>query len=494
LTNTSICPTFGSTNKFSVCKLKKYLNKNLMASIFQNDGKGAWASLHSALVGATGGELQGVIVQPLQIAERADWDTSNPFLNLFREQRIANQVPTWNPIYIPNSGVNIPDEYQAFLDQLNSKVILDSGIPNAERLEEINDARVATQNRLQRNEFTINHQWDRYVANHRGMPPLSRSQWEVDFGFAATRLNLQREVEELLAAYMREVNNSGPDLLEVGRAISALADQRQRTPLPQDEDDARLPADSWQVWYRAGLSDNITSFLNTTNVLDIEIADTSIRTQRFEERWGVNANVSYFGAFGVGGGASNETIKSKSETDTQSIKIHFENIQSFPVDRGTWFKAGMIARFRDRMPTNFWEARGRLNLIPTSVTLVRGVKIEVRTSSEVVDFFFNKRTVGASGGFSIGPWRFGGSANRTTIEQNYNFERSATGITITDNSNRAQILAVTSIRNLDLLSIPPQPLNPLFDSVIDFNNARKLVETSRLDDRTLLHAFAVPMQ
>lgn len=465
-----------------------------MAAIFENDGVDAWAALHNAIVGAAGGELQGVLIQPLQIAERADWDTSNTFLNIYREQRIANQVPTWNPIYVPNTGISVPDEYQAFLDQLNSKVISDSGVPDVEKLKKINAARVAAQDKLQKNEFTINHEWDRFVANNRGNPPIPRKKWEVDFGFAATRLNLQREVEIALAAYMREVNNAGGDLLEVGRAISALADPRQRLPLPQDEEDAKLPPDSWQFWYRAGLSDNINSFLNTTNKLEIKLEETSIRTHRFEERWGGSARISYFGAFGIGGGASNETIKSRSETDTSSIKITFDNIQSFPVDRGTWFKAGMVSRFRDRMPAGFWDAKGRLNLIPATITLVRGVKIEINTSTEVVDFFFNKRTVGASGGFSIGPWRFGGNASRTTIEQDYSFNRTSTGIEITDTSGRAQILAVTSIRNFDLLSTP-QPLTPVFFDMTpqDFALSRNLVELARFDNASQLNEFKIPV-
>jgi hypothetical protein len=453
-----------------------------MANVFQNDGKDAWAALHNGIVTGLKGshETTGVILQPLQVAERADWDTTNRLLNMYREQRIANQAPTWNAVYVPNAGINVPDEYQAFLDQLNSKVITDAGIADPKKLERLDTERKAAQDKLQKNEYFVNQQWDRYVANNRGKPPLSRSQWEVDFGYSATRLSYQQEVNASVAAYMREVNTAGGDLLELGRALGAISDPRQRIPLPQDDDDALLSSDSWQYWYRAGLSDDIQSFLTTANRWDIKIDETAIKTTRFEDRWSGGFNVSYFGIFGAGGNASNETIKTHAETDTSSIAIHFENIQSFPIDRGQWFKAGVVSRFRDRMPPGFWGQAGRLNLIPTSVTVVRGVKISVNTSSTVTDYLFNKRTTGGSAGFSIGPWRVGGGGSRTTIEENYDMRRTATGFEIEDISGRAQVLAVTSIRNADLLAVQLDN-RALYRSLLDADasGAVALLEESR---------------
>lgn len=465
-----------------------------MAKIFENDGKDAWAALHKGiLAGLTGDtELRGVIVQPLQIAERADWDTSNNLLNLYREQRIANQMPTWNAIYIPNAGINVPDEYQVFLDQLNSKVIADSGIIDKAKLERINLERIAAQDKLQKNEFFVNKQWDRYIANNRGKPPLTRLQWETDFGYAATRLSYQSEVDLANAAYIREVKNAGGELLEVGRATSALADPRQRLPLPQDENDVEQPSDNWQYWYRAGLTDNLSNFLKDTFNWSIELTEASERTTRFEERWSGGAGFSYFGVFGVSGSVSNETIKKHAETDTSSIKIHFSNIQSFAVERGQWFKAGVISQFRDRMPPGFWGEAGRLNLIPTSVVLVRGLKIEVTTSALVTDYFFNKRTTGGSAGFRIGPWRVGGSGSRTTIEENYEMLRTTTGFTLEDISGRAQILAVTSIRNNDLLA-SEQDSTPIYRLLADneIREARMLIDSVRRGTQTTLELFGV---
>jgi len=462
-----------------------------MAHIFENDGRDAWAALHKGILAGLAGDVepQGVIIQPLQVAERADWDSTNTLLNIYREQRIANQMPTWNAIYIPNAGINVPDEYQAFLDQLNSKIITDSGVADKDKLKRINDERVAAQDKLQKNEYSVNKQWDRYVANNRGKPPLSRPQWETEFGYAATRNNYRAEVDLANAAYATEVKNAGGDLLEVGRAISALSDPRQRIPLPQDEYDAEQTSENWQYWYRAGLSDSLQNFLKDTYNWTIELAEESVRTTKFEERWSGGASVSYFGFFGASGGVSNETIKTHAEIDTSSISINFKNIQSFAIDRGSWFKAGLISRFRDRMPPGFWGQAGRLNLIPTSVVLVRGMKIEVKTSSQVTDYFFNKRTTGGSAGFSIGPWRVGGSASKVTVEENYDMVRTATGFTLEDVSGRAQILAVMSIRNNDLLEHPIDP-KPLYreltapeirDAMIQMDSFRRNVEiTSEL--------------
>lgn len=463
-----------------------------MANIFKNDGKGAWAALHNGIIAGLGGDKEptGVVVQPLQVAERADWDTQNSLLNMYREQRIANQAPTWNALYVPSAGINVPDEYQAFLDQLNSKVITDAGAADPEKLKRLDAERKAAQDKLQKNEYFVNQQWDRYVANNRGKPPLTRLQWETDFGYSATRLTYQSEVNATMAAYMREVNTAGGDLLELGRALSALSDPRQRIPLPQDEDDAKLSSDNWQYWYRAGLGDGINEFLSTSAPWDIELNEQSIKTTRFEERWSASVNASYFGFFGAGGGTSNETIKTHAEDETSGIKIHFENIQSFPVDRGQWFKAGLISRFRDRMPKGFWGQSGRLNLIPTSVILVRGLKIEVTTSLTVTDYFFNKRSTSGSAGFSIGPWSFGGSGGRTTIEENYDMQRTGTGFTIEDKSGRAQVIAVWSIRNADLLNtlIETAPLHQSLTSE-ELRAGKILVDLARRTEGSDTRAF-----
>lgn len=463
-----------------------------MAKIFENDGKEAWAALHRTIVTNLIGseEPLGVIVQPLKIAERADWDTSNQLLNMYREQRIANQIPTWNALYFPAAGSNVPNEYLAFLDELNSSLINKNTDVDKDKLKRLDQERKDAQDKLQKNEFFVNQQWDRYVANNRGKPPLSRVQWETDFGYNSLRLNYQNDVRITLAAYMLEANKVGGDILEVGRVMSMISDPRQKIPLPQDENDTQLSAEYWQYWYRAGLSDDLKVFLETSSTLDISLNDESEKTHRFEERWNAGINGSYFGFFGAGGGASNETIKIQTEKDTMSIKIHFENIQSFAVDRGQWFQAGIISRFRDRMPKGFWGQAGRLNLIPTSVILIHGLKIELITSSVVTDYFFNKRSVSGSAGFNIGPWSFGGSAGRTTIEENYEMTRTGTGFTIEDKSKRAQILAVVSIRNQDLLKLSEDtvPLSRLLTQD-DLLEGHTLVDLARRAENSNLESF-----
>ncbi len=433
-------------------------------AIFQDNGKNAWAALHRAIVTSIQGaqETTGLVVQPLQTVTRADWDTPSPLLNMFREQFVANQAPTWNAVYFPNTGVNVPDEYLAFLDQLNAVVVQGAGGANPARLRQLDAERRTLQDKLQRNEYRINKEWDRYVANHRGKPPLSRPQWETDFGFAATRIQYRSEVEAALAAYMREVTTAGGDLLEVGRALSALGDPRQRVPMPRDEDDLAMPSDNWELFYRAGLSENLRDFLDHPGAaFDLTSDDAATKTDRFEERWSGGLSVSFLGFFGASGGASNETIRSHAETETGSISIHYDAVQSFAVQRGSWFKAGLISRFRDRLPAGSWGEGGRLNLIPATVVVGKGARIKVTTSTTVTDYYFNKRTAGGDAGFSIGPFRIGGGGGRTTVEESYEMVRTGTGFELTDTSGRGQIIAVASIRNADLLTTQ-HPTSALF--------------------------------
>ena len=422
-------------------------------TVFSQDDATPWAMLHSQLANFLGGEPKGVAIQPLAIAERASWDTDNRYLNAYRQLRISNEMPTWNPLYIP-SGASVPDEFKAFLDQLNSSVISESGLPDADKLKRLDEERWNAQDQLQKNEFFINRQWDRYVANHNGSPPLPKQEWETSFGFSAMRENLISRVETALAAYMREVADAGGELLEVGRALSAWADPRQQVPLPTDELDFDRGEDSWQRWYRAGLGDDIKTFLSTEAPQTIDFNQTETATSRFEERWSASARVGWFGFFGASGGVSNETIKEHTERDTNSVSISFKNVQSFPILRGQWFKGGLISQFRDRMPENFWGPGGRLNLIPTSIVLVHGAKISVETSETVTDYYYKKRTTGGSAGFRFGPFSIGGSGSRTTIHEDTSFKKTDNGFEIEDNSGRAQVLAVVSVRPADHVVVP----------------------------------------
>lgn len=195
----------------------------------------------------------------------------------------------------------------------------------------------------------------------------------------------------------------------------------------------------------------------------------------------------------MSGSASNETIRTHAENDTGKINIHCDNIQAFSVDRGMWFKAGLISRFRDRMPAGFWGQGGRLNLIPASVVLVRGVHITVETSTEVTDYLFNKRTVGGSAGFSIGPWRVGGGGSRTTIEESYSMNRTANGFEIKDTSGRGQALAVISIKNADLLTSPPSTTTALYRTLSKEQVAegRQALAFAQVDPVARLEAFGL---
>lgn len=225
--------------------------------------------------------------------------------------------------------------------------------------------------------------------------------------------------------------------------------------------------------------DSLETFLQTTNSFEIKISEESKLTDRYEERWGVRGRAKWF-VFGVSGGASDEIIEKQTVTETQSIKFTFANIQSFTVDRGSWYQAGIISRFRDRMRPGFWGLGGRLNLIPTSLILVRGATIEITTSSEVSDYFYNKHTAGGGGGFSIGPFSFGSRASSETIRETSEIYKTETGFTLADTSGRGQVLAVTSIRNQDLLA-DARSVQPIYSSMSreDLEIGQRLVEEAR---------------
>lgn len=425
---------------------------------FQDNGQAAWNQYHKGLLSLLGGAEQGpTVVQPLAIAQRVEWDTNSPEYNLFLKQDIAEAVPSWTPLYTRSMGRTVPDEYLAFLDELNSKLIHTSTV-NTSVLQHLNLERKAVRDSLEALSREANNRWKLYLKETPAPLVSTRAKWEEDMGISGQRKNYQEQLAAAEGAYLLEANNVGGDVKEVGRAIIALGSAIQQVPLPSSPEEIQLGKDYWSYYYRASLDGDIFQFKNEASPLSITMNDLAQQSTSFSSKWNASASVGWCCFFSASGKMEDEVQSTKWKQQTSEVKVNFKNIKPFNIIRGQWYKPGLITRFLDRLPASFWSESGRLNLIPTQLIVAHGLSIDITTSDEVRDYFYHRHSVGGGGGFSIGPFSLGGGGSSTSTYSETNVVKTATGLHIEDTSGRAVVLAVISTRPQDLLHTSSTPM------------------------------------
>lgn len=432
-------------------------------SMFAGDRSEAWSVLHQQLLDFLNlpAEQLGVGVQPLAVAARAEWDTGNTRLNVFHQQQVANAVPTWTPLYERAGGgaKNVPDEYRAFLDRLNSKIIADTPQIDGRKLEQLSREREELLREMAQFNEDTRRRYTEYAVSTPPPARLSRNEWERKYGYSGQRENLVGRLDYLNGLYLQEVNTAGGELLEIGRAISELGAENQRIALPSNEFELELGEDTWSYYYKSYVAGNLKHFLGEAAARTFAIDSASRRSTSFESRWRVSAGASWFGLFTASGAAENVEVQRSWENTSTSVSVTFANVQRFDVVRGPWFKAGLLDQFRDRLPGEFWGPGGRLNLIPSAVVLAHGLTVSVKGSREAGTYLYEYKRRAGGGGFRIGPFGFGGRGSSTTSLEQTTVEVNSDGFTVQDRSGRAMILAVVSSRPLDVYTGNEVPLH-----------------------------------
>lgn len=183
---------------------------------------------------------------------------------------------------------------------------------------------------------------------------------------------------------------------------------------------------------------DIERFKTDTNRLTVEFEHGKGESSTIEKRWNGSAGVRV-GWFSFGGSASRTEIERKSSEQTEKVSFTFQNVDEFTVYRDKWYKANLIEQYGSQ-PGGLWGTNGIFNIIPVSYVLARGLVMEATTTDEVKSYMETQFQGG--GNIGIGPFNFGGSKSETRIQST--FERTNTGVKITDISNSVHIIAIKS--------------------------------------------------
>jgi hypothetical protein len=428
-------------------------------SVFDNNGITAWGQLQKALEDVFGGfgNSQDTIIQTSAIARRAEWDTQNPLLNLYYQQLAADQIPDWGPLY-NQTGRWVSDEYATFMD-LVSNGIREPLSPQAKaRLEGYQAEVRAAQADLLRFERQLRADWTEYLNSTTAPRPLSRNQWEELLGYSAIRQQNINRVDLANGAYLSEMNANGGAFQELGRAQSAYGGPNAKIALPSNELFARDEyRDTWDLKFRQQVEGDLIRFKqDPPNQFEFQIESGRTVTTTFENRWSGSASFGagwFWWSAGFGGNADHTSIRRDHEDKTAQMLVRFKNLQEFPITRGSWFKMGLVRSYGQqvRQANANWVKGARLNIIPQSLIIGTGLEVEINTSDTTSHYSYDAWNSGGSGGFRIGPFSFGGGGSSSTVNERTEVTKTGTKLKVKDTSDRAIIVAVKSIRPVDLL-------------------------------------------
>ncbi|NEU99817.1 hypothetical protein [Bradyrhizobium uaiense] len=445
-------------------------------SLFQTDdiAWSKWTSQFEARMPNTAPNIFQVntVMAPLNC--RTKW----PTLNLYRRMLVGDRLPTFTRA---NSGANVTtgmtlsSNYEQYLLQLNVEMRKKApGIDEADAQRKLTKYTHAL-DRLRAFEQTARKSWQLSLARY---PNKSRTQWETETQYRDRRGPLVDDVTNFYADYLAVVA-AYPPLYELGKALRALQDPRYSIKLPMNEDEAIFGDqhpnggdETWTEFLTTYLDFDVATFVQNDAPETIQITEYSSRSTTYENRW--SGSVSGGGVFwSFGASADGGTIDKHFREDASRFAITYKKLVTATVTRKPWYIEKFVRTYCKLVDKDeYWTQTGQLSLIPQMVLIARGPTIEIDVSARSYSEFQNWYNAHASGGFSIGPVSIGGGGSSSVHYTDIQNQSAGTTVRIQDNSNQFYVIAVSSLRTLDLVeSARLQMLSEIPDIDADIANA-----------------------
>lgn len=433
------------------------LRKDLTVGVFDTDDR-SWSMWTKLMENSVGNPTKPLVVQsptiltPLTPPKTNDEDHQKLFW--YRKLTIGDGVPSYSAIndstYSGASLRRVSSGYRLYLHELNLKAQNDSPAASRSAIENAYKIYTAAQQNYSRFRSEAAVSWRKAKSAN---PALKRDDWEATYlvdgiDFRAALRERTDAVARTYGAY-RSLAMPYPQLLRVTEALArAELSIGAQVSLPESEDDLMTGAEGWGQYYKTNIDLGIdwSEFLSTDAVEARSLTETSTVSEYYNSRWSAGGNVSVFGFFKTQGGVNGGTVESHLRSDTRSITFTFKRLVAGNVTRSTWFDGGLLeSPYRGWVKaSDYWGPRGQLCLIPLNVVIGRLDRVTILTSATATDSFNSWRTSEGAAGFSVGPWRIGGSAGSSTNWGKVQFSASGDSISIVDNSNVPYLFSVVS--------------------------------------------------
>ncbi len=379
-----------------------------------------------------------------------------------RKLLVGDGVPSYGPLnestYSGASLRFVSSGYRQYLHELNLKAQQDA--PALDRAKIENAYKIY--NAAQKNYSTFRSQAAVSWRNAKTADPsLKREDWEVMYLVDGMdyRAALRARVDAVSSKYAeyRALAVPYPNLLRVSEALARVElTVGTQVSLPQDEDEARTGVEGWGSYYKTNIDLGMdwSDFLSSDAVETRSMNEHSFVSEYYNTRWS-GGGAGRFGFFNTQGGVNGGTVESHLRTETRGVAFTFKRLAVGNITRSTWFDGGLLGQpYRDWVDSSaYWGPNGQLPLIPLTVVVGRLAGVTIVTSAVARDSFDSWRKSEGAIGFSVGPWRIGGSAGSSTNWGKVDVSSSGDSISIVDTSNVPYLFSVVSQKMDELNSV-----------------------------------------
>jgi hypothetical protein len=353
------------------------------------------------------------------VLKQADWDNvGKPNYNLYREYVLSNTLTRWGGLGT-DSGKKLTEVYGDFLARVIKKVAEEGSSHddlNDEDRQRMSEFKTLHQEALDNKVFYKNKakiDWNEYLMDHQDDPyRLSENEFYSQNSSWIIAQGFHDQAQSYAFQILRILDKTGdPDY----KLLNAVRNNFEKNPLMKN----RLPERvEWEdepfkmsLFHKQEVSGDIFRFKKETLQQKTTINSSTSESRTVSTSWSGSIGVNY-GPFSFGGGGSGSKLEQEARDKAISVSMSFENIQEFSIERPDWFSMYVLERFVEMLP-EYWGPEGLFNVIPTSIVLVKGVRINVVSSNSyskrVEEHFRAKKSVG------WGPFKFSANYSRDSI-------------------------------------------------------------------------------
>lgn len=412
-----------------------------------SDMAAPWEMFSAALTNKIDPRKEMPGLQLVSVPVAADWNDSE--YGHYRAWRVlGDSMPDWGATYSASTQRQISAGYKIFLENL------DVQLPDPEERRKAEKARrkyFDDLNELERARSAVGENWVNFDTKQKVLPEnrrLSFDQWYAKFDgrkIAVLSQKTQLSAQEYTSYLVKAFGGYG--------FMSELL-------IAYDNEAYQLPAKS---------PDGLVQFYRTYNItpdlgdwieeakkasasgappdLSWSFTKNSERRHTSETMWG--GSTSWFGGWwGFGFRSQGGSTSINTQRDQFRMAFDFQKFGLFSIQPSGWFNGTALQALQngpwipegpvDTGRIKLWGPDGILNLMASAFVVAYRPKITVSLSQE--EFLYVKSEFYAKGGFSIGPFGFGGSYGRKT--EDVHFDASSNTITAQDSSDVPQIIAV----------------------------------------------------
>jgi hypothetical protein len=187
---------------------------------------------------------------------------------------------------------------------------------------------------------------------------------------------------------------------------------------------------------------DLVEFLSGSGLRTFDTLSASSETDAGTDAWNASGGGRVLGwSLGVGGSGSSSFSHSMSKLN--SLKISFENIAEYFVDRAGWFEPDVFQHPEVvKLIKNNTRLINNLQYVALSMIIARGTLLELRFSEKINSADWSARSINASGGASFLGYSFNTTGSSLTTRSTIKASDDGLGVTFKDGSNVTRVLGV----------------------------------------------------